>query len=128
MKVCGDFQSLQKECVLLKDEDYRFKENSLNSLDMDIFNPYPYPINIKHTEFPVAFYINFFSNGKREERWRLSLPDSISVINPGDTLSVNCNFNLGELADSTYMIVVSSEAGALYDAINSNFSFASVIK
>jgi hypothetical protein len=128
MKVCGDFQSLQKECVLLKDEDYRFKENSLNSLDMDIFNPYPYPINIKHKEFPVAFYMNFFSNGKREERWKISLPDSISVINPGDTLSVNCNFNLGELADSTYMIVVSSEAGALYDAINSNFSFASVIK
>ncbi|MBK9388650.1 MAG: glycosyltransferase family 39 protein [Bacteroidetes bacterium] len=128
MKVCSDFQSLQRECVILKDEHYVFKEKSLNSLDMDIFNPYPYPISINHKEFPVAFYFNFFRNGQREERWRISLPDSISVINPGDTLSVNCNFNLGELADSTYMIVVSSEAGALYDVINSNFSFASVVR
>ncbi len=128
MKICSDFQSLQKECVILKDEYYEFRENTFNSLDMDIFNPYPYPINIKHTEFPLAFYLNFFINGKREERWRISLPDSISVINPGDTLSVNCSFIPGELADSAYMIVVSSEAGPLYDVINSKSSTATIIR
>ncbi|MBI5010163.1 MAG: glycosyltransferase family 39 protein, partial [Bacteroidia bacterium] len=128
MKVCTDFQSLQNECVILKDQHYSFTENSLNTLEIGLFNPYNYPISIKHIEFPVVFYINFFRNGQREERWRLSLPDSISVINPGDTLSASCSFNLGELADSNYIIAVGSEAGYLYDPINSNFSTATVFK
>lgn len=128
MKICTDFQSLQKECVILKDQHYSFTENAQNTFEIGLFNPYTYPISIKHVEFPVVFYINFFMNGQREERWRLSLPDSISVINPGDTLSVSCSFNLGELADSNYIIAVGSEAGYLYDAINSNFSTASVVR
>jgi hypothetical protein len=128
MKVYTDFQSLQKECVILKEDHYTIKENSLNTLDLDIFNPYPYPIKISHKEFPVVFYMNFFRNGQREERFRLSIPDSVSVVNPGDTLSASCSFSPGELADSIYIIAVGSEAGPLYDAINSNFSTASVIK
>jgi len=128
MKVYSDFQSLQKECVILKDQHYSFNEKSLNTIEVDIFNPYKYPISIKHNEFPVAYYLNFFTDGKREERWRISIPDSISFINPGDTLSVSLSFSLGELRDSVYIIAVSTEVGPLYDAINSNFSSASVIR
>ncbi len=128
MKVCSDFQSLQKECVVLKNEHYVFNEKSLNNIEIDIFNPYKYPISFKHSEFPIAYYLNFFINGKREERWRIDIPDSVSIINPGETLSASFSFNLGELADSVYIIAVSTEAGYLYDAINSNFSSASVIR
>lgn len=128
MKVYSDFQSLQKECVILKDQHYSFNEKSLNTIEVDIFNPYKYPISIKHNEFPVAYYLNFFTDGKREERWRISIPDSISFINPGDTLSVSLSFSLGELRESVYIIAVSTEVGPLYDAINSNFSSASVIR
>jgi hypothetical protein len=126
MKVYSDFRSLQKECVILKEKHYTFSEKSSNSINLDIYNPYPYSIDIKHHEFPVVFQINFFRNGKREERWNLQLPDSVSQINPGDTISVDCHFDLGELADSTYKIVICSETGVLYDPFNSNFSDASV--
>jgi hypothetical protein len=112
----------------MKESNYIFKENSLNSFEIDIFNPYPYQISIKHKEFPIVFYINFFNEGIREQRLNLQLPDSISAINPGDTLSVNCSFNLGGLTDSTYLIVISSEAGPLYDPFNSKFSTASIIR
>jgi len=128
MKVYDDFQSLQKECIVLNEKHYLFKEDSLNNMQLDIFNPYPYPIDIKHKEFPVVFQINFFKNGKREQLWNLQLPDSISHINPGDTISVNCQFSLGKLSDTTYNIVICSEVGILYDAFNSKFSKASIQK
>ncbi|HUX94154.1 MAG TPA: glycosyltransferase family 39 protein [Bacteroidales bacterium] len=128
MKVYTDFQSLQKECVILPDKHYDFSENSRNSLQIDVFNPYPYQLNIKHSEFPVVFQIDFFSNGEREERWFLQLPDSVSIINPGDTITANVSFDLGELSDTTYNIVICSETGVLYDTFNSKFSEASVRK
>ncbi len=128
MKVYSDFQSLQKECVILPEKHYNFTENSRNSFRIDIFNPYPYKLDLKHPEFPVTFQIGFFNNGKREERWFLQLPDSVSCINPGDTISANASFYLGELSDTTYNIVICSETGILYDTFNSKFSVASVRK
>ena len=128
MKVYRDFQSLQKECVFLKDEQYSFRKNSTNTIQLDIFNPYPYVMEVKHREFPIVFQINFFRNGQREERWNLQLPDSISKINPGDTISVDCQFSLGELSDTAYRIVICSEVGVLYDAFNSQFRNANISK
>jgi hypothetical protein len=128
MRIYNDFQSLQKECVILKDEHYNFREKSINDITMEVFDPYPYPMEIKHKEFPIVFQINFFRNGKREERWNLQLPDSISKINPGDTISVDCRFSLGELSDTTYKIVICSEVGVLYDAFNSRFREATILK
>lgn len=128
MRIYDDFQSLQKECVVLKNTHYTFRENSLNSLSMEVFNPYPYPMEIKHKEFPIVFQIDFFRNGKREERWNLQLPDSVNNINPGDTISLDCKFSLGELSDTTYKIVICSEVGVLYDAFNSRFREATILK
>ena len=128
MKVYKDFQSLQKECVILPDKHYDFIVNSRNSIIIDIFNPYPYPLNFRHPDFPVSFQIGFFKNGKREERWSLQLTDSVSIINPGDTISTTASFDLGELSDTTYNIVICSETGVLYDTFNSKFSVATVRK
>lgn len=128
MKVYSDFQSLQKECVVLSEKHYTFSENSRNSFQIDIYNPYPYQLNIKHPEFPVVFQIGFFKNGQREERWFLQLPEQVSVINPGDTISANVSFDLGKLSDTTYSIAVCSETGILYDTFNSKFSLASIKK
>lgn len=123
-----NFQSLQKECIILKDEQYSFTKNSTNTIQLGIFNPYPYIINIKHKEFPVVFQIGFFRNGKREERWNLQLPDSVSQLIPGDTITVDCQFNLGELSDTAYRIAICSETGILYDTFNSRFSDATILK
>jgi hypothetical protein len=126
IKAYQDFQSLQKECVILKDEHYTFREKGTNTIQMDIFNPYPYAIDIKHKEFPVSFQIGFFRNGIREERWFLRLPGSVSEINPGDTITVECQFDLGELSTTDYKIVICSETGVLYDTFNSRFREATV--
>ena len=126
LKVYSDFQSLQKDCVILKDDHYSFRENSPNIIEMDIFNPYPYVIDIKHEEFPVAFQIGFFRNGIREERWFLRLPESVSRLNPGDTVTVECQFDLGELSETDYTIVICSETGILYDTFNSRFREATI--
>ena len=126
LKVYPDFQSLQKECVILKDDHYFFRENGTNTIELEIFNPYPYLIDINHDEFPVSFQIGFFRNGLREERWFLRLPPSVSVLNPGDTVTVECQFDLGELAATDYKIVICSETGVLYDTFNSPFREATI--
>ena len=128
LKGYDDFQSLQKECVNLKQEHYSFRKNSPNTIQLDIFNPYPYTIDIKHKEFPVVFQIGFFRDGKREERWNIQLPDSVSQLIPGDTITVDCQFNLGELSDTSYKIVICSETGVLYDTFNSRFRDATILK
>ncbi|PKP19382.1 MAG: hypothetical protein CVU05_11465 [Bacteroidetes bacterium HGW-Bacteroidetes-21] len=128
LKVYQDFQSLQKECVIMKDEHYTFRNNGINSIQLDIFNPYPYVIDIKHKEFPVVFQIGFFRDGKREERWNLQLPDSVSQLTPGDTITVDCQFNLGELSATSYRIVICTETGVLYDTFSSRFRDATIMK
>lgn len=126
LKGYTNFQSLQKECVILKDEQYSFRKNGSNTIHLDIFNPYPYVIDIKHKEFPVVFQIGFFRDGLREERWNLDLPDSVSQLYPGDTIAIDCQFNLGQLSYTAYRIVICSETGVLYDTFNSRFRKATV--
>jgi hypothetical protein len=121
MKVYKDFQSLQKECVILKEEQYFFRKNSVNTIQLDIFNPYTYVIDVRHEDFPVVFQIGFFRDGKREERWNLQLPESVSLLTPGDTITVDCQFNLGELSATDYKIVICNETGVLYDTFSSRF-------
>jgi hypothetical protein len=127
-KVYSNFQSLQKECVILKDEKYSFRKNSNNTIKLDFFNPYPYVIDIRHKELPVVFQIGFFKNGKREERWNLQLPDTVSQLIPGNTITLDCKFDLGELSDTSYRIVICSETGVLYDTFNSRFREATINK
>ncbi len=46
-KVFKDFQSLQKECVILDENHYTFRTDSINTIHLKIFNPYPYIINFQ---------------------------------------------------------------------------------
>jgi len=58
------------------------------------------------------------------ETRNLRLPDSISVLTPGDTIIVECNFSIEDLPAGKYKMVVCSETGILYNTFSSNFSEA----
>ena len=120
-KVFKDFQSLQRECVILSDDKYTFSKSGISTIHLRIFNPYPYPIKLKHKEFPVVFQIAFIKNGYREVKKNLELPDSIKSINMGDTISVDCQFTLEDLSRGLYKLAICSETGILYDIYNSKF-------
>jgi hypothetical protein len=120
-RVFKDFQSLQRECVILKDDLYLFKKSAINKIHLQIFNPYPYPIKIKHKELPIQFQIAFVKNGSMESRLNLELPDDIVSINVGDTISADCTFTLGELPTGRYKLAICSQAGIIYDVYNSRF-------
>jgi hypothetical protein len=121
VKVFKDFQSLQKECVILNDDHYSFKKSGINTIHLRIFNPYPYRVNLRHKEFPVVFQIDFLKNGKREDKTNLELPNNISFINPGDTISLDCKFSLENIPPGKYSFAICSETGVLYDTYNSRF-------
>jgi hypothetical protein len=121
VKVFKDFQSLQKECVILNEEQYTFNKSKINTINLKIFNPYPFPINLKHKELPVVFQIAFLTNGYMEVKKNLELPENFTSLNAGDTISVDCKFTLEDLPAGVYKVVICSETGVLYDTYNSKF-------
>jgi len=126
VKAFKDFQSLQRECVILTDKDYIFSRSGLNTVHMKIYNPYPYIINLKHKEFPVVFQVAFIKNGKIEVSKDIELPENISQLNSSDTISVDCKFSLDELPAGVYSIAVISLTGVLYETYSSEFRKAKI--
>jgi Dolichyl-phosphate-mannose-protein mannosyltransferase len=125
-RVYKDFQSLQRECVVLSDHQYTFSRSGSNSIHLKIFNPYPFEINIRHPELPVVFQVAFLKNGIMEVKRNLELPDTISKLNVGDTISVDCKFTIEELPAGVYKLAICSETGILYDTFNSKFVDAKI--
>lgn len=121
VRVFMDFQSLQRECVILSDDQYTFKKSEINTIHFLLFNPYPFQINLIHKELPVIFQIAFVKNGYLEVKKNLKLPDNILTLNVGDTISVDCQFTLEDLPPGVYKLAICSETGILYDTYNSIF-------
>ena len=126
VKVIKDFQSLQKECVILERKSYTFSATASDTIHLKIFNPYPFPINLRHQELPVVFQLAFLRNGSWEFKKNLELPPSVSMLNVNDTLKLDCSFTLEDLPPGKYKIAISSETGYLYDVYNSHFADAEV--
>ena len=126
VRVYKDFQSLQKECVILSDDLYSFERTGINSIHLRIFNPYPFMINFKHNELPVVFQIDFIKNGYREAKKNLVLPDNVTKMNVGDTISADCQFTTEDIPSGIYKIAICSETGILYDTYNSKFKVARI--
>jgi len=125
-RVFKDFQSLQRECVILSKDNYTFSNRGVNSIQLKIFNPYPYMINFKHKELPVVFQIAFVKNNYMEVKKNLELPDNISSLSAGDTITVNCKFSIEDLLPGVYKMAICSETGILYDTYNSKFKEARI--
>jgi hypothetical protein len=126
VRVFKNFQSLQKECVLLNEDKYTFSRSKTNTIHLEIFNPYPYIIDFKHKELPVVFQVAFIKNGIMQVKRNLELPQNISGLGVGDTISVDCNFNINDLAAGAYKVAICSETGILYDTYNSRFKDAQI--
>ena len=126
VRVYQDFQSLQRECVILNNEQYTFSRNGINTINLKIFNPYPYTINFRHKELPVVFQIAFIKSGNMELKKNLELPDNISQMNVGDTISVDCKFTIEDLPAGVYKLAICTETGMLYDTYSSKFREARI--
>lgn len=123
--VFKDFQSLQRECVILKNKQYTFNRTGINTIHIMIFNPYPYPIDFKHKELPIIFQLAFLNKGNMETKL-LNLPESLSQLAAHDTIQVDCNFTVTDLAPGLYKIAICSRTGILYDTFSSRFREARI--
>ena len=128
VRVYKDFQSLQRECVILSNDQYTFSRSGNNTIHLKIFNPYPFMINFRHNELPVVFQIAFIKNGYMEVKKNLELPDSITKLNVGDVISVDCQFTIEDLPEGNYKLAICSETGILFDTYNSKFKDVRIIK
>lgn len=120
-RVFTDFQSLQRECAILTGDHYSFSRQDSNTVHLQIFNPYPYSINLKHKELPVVFQLAFIKNSSLEVKKNIEIPLNMSVLNPGDTISTDYHFTIEELPAGNYKLAICSETGMLYDTYNSKF-------
>lgn len=126
IKVYRNFQSLQRECVILGNDSYTFRKSVPEKIQLKIFNPYPYPIDIRNEEFPVIFQVAFIKNGIMDYNFNLQLPDSIKTIGVGETISVDCQFTPEEIPEGVYKLAICSETGILYVTYNSQFKDVTV--
>jgi Dolichyl-phosphate-mannose-protein mannosyltransferase len=124
VRIYKDFQSLQRECVILSDDQYTFSRTGINSIHLKIFNPYPFGVDFKHKELPVVFQIAFIKNGYMEVKKNLELPTFNSSLGAHDTISVDCKFTIDDLPPGLYKMAICSETGILYDTYNSKFKRA----
>ncbi len=126
-RIFKDFQSLQKECVIPVSGSLSFSNSIDNTINLKIFNPYSYGINVKHAEFPVVFQAAFLRNdGNMELKKNLEFPQEFSFPDPGDTISVSSKFRIDELPEGEYKFVICSETGILYDTFNSRITKVTV--
>ncbi len=116
-----DFQSLQRECIILDKELYFFSKRDMCTIKLTLFNPYPYQINLRHIEFPVVFQVAFINKGILMYNKRIDLPEDIKVLNISDTLIFNCSFTVEDIPAGRYKLAVYSETGILYPTYNSGF-------
>jgi hypothetical protein len=126
VKKFDDFQSLQKECVVLDKDNFTFSRSGTNTIHFKVFNPYPYVIDLKHKELPVVFQVAFMKKGLMEVKKNLELPGNITQLNVGDTISVDCSFTLEDLPVGVYKVGICSETGILYDTFNSKLKVARI--
>ncbi len=127
-RVFKDFRSLQKECVIPHHDSCSFNNSDENSLDLSIFNPYPYNMEINHPEFPVIFQAAFYrKDGNIVMKRNLDIQSGFEILYPGDTISVSGNFRIDGLPEGEYNMVICSEAGILYDVFSSSFREVIVI-
>jgi len=121
-RIYKDLQSLQKECVIPPHDCRSFSNAEADSIDLRVFNPYPYPLDFKHQEFPIVLQVAFYSeDGNIEMKRNLDIQYDLSILNPGDTISVTGNFRIDGLPEGKHMLVICSEAGILYDVFSSRF-------
>lgn len=126
VRIYKDFQSLQRECVILNDEEYAFSRSEINTIHLKIFNPYPFMIDFRHKELPIVFQIAFIKNGNMMVKKNLELPDNFTRLNVGDTITVDCKFTIEDLPPGAYKLAICSETGILYDTYNSKFKEAKI--
>ena len=116
-----DFQSLQKECIILNNDEYRFSKKDPCLIQLQIYNPYPFPINLKHPEFPVNFQVSFFKKGILQYTEGLEFSETIKILNVGDTIKVNGSFKVTDITPGRYKMAICSESGIQYNIYNSKF-------
>ena len=126
IKIFKNFQSLQRECVILDGNQYTFNIRGENTIHLKIFDPYPFSINFNHEELPVVFKIAFLKHGNLVDMKNLSLPDTITGLNIGDTISVDCRFKIEDLPEGIYKFAICSKTGILFDTYNSQFREAKI--
>ncbi len=121
-RIYKDFQSLQKECVIPLHDSRLFSNTEEDSIDLRIFNPYPYALDFKHPEFPIVLQAAFYSeDGNIEMKRNLDIQPRLEILHPGDTISVTGIFRIDGLPEGKHRLVICSEAGILYDVFSSRF-------
>ena len=122
------FQSLQRKCAILEKENYTFSESADNNIDIKIFNPYPFTLDLVHPELPVVFQLAFVKDGILQETRELPLPTELTTLAPGDTISFSQKISVNGIPEGEYSITIDVVPGILYDTYNSDFRKAMIVR
>jgi hypothetical protein len=124
--VLKDFQSLQRDCAILTEDEYSFSKTGFNRLTIEFYNPYPYNIEIHHPEMPVKFQIGFVHKGRMDYKKELTFFRNLTFPMPGEKITAECSFDVTDIPAGDYRIGICSETGFLYVTWNSSLKKARI--
>jgi hypothetical protein len=120
------FRSLQRECCIIEGVRLSFRKEDTCNLELVIFNPYPYSLDLKNETFPIRFQAGFFQQGQIMYNQLIEFSPDLSYINPGDSVSLTARFTINDLAPGKYKIAICTETGIEYITYNSKFKDCTV--
>jgi hypothetical protein len=120
-KEYSGFRSLQRECCIIKGDRFSFKKGDTCNLELVIFNPYPYSIDLNNETFPVRFQACFFQKGQLMYNEFIGFSHDLNFINPGDTVTLSARFTIADVPPAKYKIAICTETGIEYITYNSKF-------
>lgn len=126
VKEMKNFRSLQRDCAIFPEEKYSFKTGMQQTINLKLYNPYPYPIVFDDEHYPIVMKIGFFMKGHLEYNSNIEFEPKLKQLNTGETIDLKASFETNDLPPGIYKMAVCSETGIFYEALNSKTSEADV--
>ena len=71
-------------------------------LEVEIFNPYAYPVNFNDSIMAIRWHMLFLRKGNKRTFSPISISPAVAVLQPKETIALDVQFVVPELSDDTY--------------------------
>jgi 4-amino-4-deoxy-L-arabinose transferase-like glycosyltransferase len=96
------FAANKLEIIFTKEVPLSMHTGDTISLQVEITNPYPYPVNFNDSVMPIRWHMLFFRKGNERTYSTIFVSPALTILKPKETLSLSAQFVVPELSVDTY--------------------------
>jgi len=96
------FSANQLEVNIIKKVPEVMNTGDTIHLQVEIFNPYAYPVNFNDSTMPIRWHMLFLQKGNKRTFSPITISPALAVLHPKETIALDVQFVVPELSDDTY--------------------------